>query len=340
MRLYDQLMEVPGTLEDTLLQGAYTIFARWLGRAQCFELSTDVAQACTHVMSTRPTTLVQTLPMQRLPYRFTWIESVNRDPGGYDNGKDPPERVGCLLVGFPDHSQKGTAYFAWNHKEYGTTLCPLALAFDWSENARPIYDQISEHNPDSLFFKEIAEKYHRKFAAYLSADNLTEHAGLSSRWGGFLKDSAERLAFIELEKRSALVINDACTKVLNSGVLKKRHLDSYIDDLCGELPFVSAFLTMLNSKTILEKRTDDFVRLNKARAKNRRAPLKEFVVTKLSLSRVQANRARAAGITNREEARLTLVRGHLKVRKTGVYWWSAHPRGRGSHIVRAGYKAV
>jgi hypothetical protein len=332
-------MTLPGSGYDKLSYRSFSLFAVNLKQAQCFELTESVAQACVHVMSARPTTLLQALPLNRLPYKYTWVETVQRQ-GGFDNGKDSPDRMGCLFVASDDTFQRGTAYFTWNHKQYGVSLCPFALAFDWTDNAAPIYDQLSVKNPKVSVYKELADSYQQKFSSFESMNAVVESTRMSTRWGHLLKEPTERAAFIALEKRSALVINESCQFLFEAGVLTQRMLNSYVDDLVGELPFFSSFLIMLNSKTILERNTDDFTRLNRARLRNRKAPLKEFVVTRLSLSRVQANRAKSVGITNREQARLTLVRGHLKVRKTGVYWWSPHPRGRGSHNVRSGYKTV
>lgn len=336
MRLFDHLMAMPGTRDDKVTYRSFSFFAHFMKNAQCFELSDDVAQACIHVMSTRPSTLLQALPLQRLPYPVTWVEYSERF-GGADNGKDAPEKIGCLLISDGKNLLKGTAYYAWIHKEHGITINPLALAFDWSEDAQPIYEQLANSRPDIPIYNRLAKSYNDKFSSLAATDELTAGMRLASRWGKYLNNQTEIDAFIALEKRSALVVNEACVYMLNSGVLKQHHMNSYVDDLVGELPFVSAFITMLNSKTILDRKSDDFGKLNRARLRNRKAPLKEFITTRLSLSRGMANRAASVGITNREQARLTLVRGHLKVRKTGVYWWSPHPRGKGSHLVRTGY---
>jgi hypothetical protein len=337
MRLFDEIMALPGSIYDKLAYRSFSFFCRNLKQAQCFELTESVAQACNHVMSARPTTLLQALPLNRLPYKYTWVETIKRQ-GGFSNGKDAPDRMGCLFVASDDTFHRGVAYFSWNHRQYGVSLCPFALAFDWTENAAPIYSQLSAKNPTVSLYKELSDSYQQKFSSYESENAVVDSCRMSTRWGHLLKEPTERAAFIALEKRSALVLNESCQFLFEANALSQPQLNSYVDDLVGELPFFSSFLIMLNSKTILDRTTDDFTKLNRARGRNRKAPLKEFVVTRLSLSRVQANRAKSVGITNREQARLTLVRGHLKVRKTGVYWWSPHPRGRGSHNIRTGYK--
>jgi hypothetical protein len=96
---------------------------------------------------------------------------------------------------------------------------------------------------------------------------------------------------------------------------------------------------MLNSKnTIVEQRREDLSRLNKARTKSRKAPLREFITTKIRLSPTQARRHGIASDWH-ESARQHLCRGHFKVRATGVFWWSPHLRGFGDKTVRTGYRA-
>ena len=66
--------------------------------------------------------------------------------------------------------------------------------------------------------------------------------------------------------------------------------NGYCDDLNGELPFIQALLLLNSRNSIVEQTRDDFTRLNKARAKRRRPPLKEFINTTIRLNRTQANR--------------------------------------------------
>jgi hypothetical protein len=59
------------------------------------------------------------------------------------------------------------------------------------------------------------------------------------------------------------------------------------------------------------------------------------------MSRSQQRMADARGV-NREAARQHLVRGHFKIRKTGVYWWAPFLRGDARHgtIKRHEYEVV
>lgn len=92
-------------------------------------------------------------------------------------------------------------------------------------------------------------------------------------------------------------------------------------------------MVMLNAKAAAITRKDDFTKLNRQRTAAKKPPLKEFIVTRLNLSRGTANRGAALGLS-REAARKHLVRGQFKVRKTGIYWWSPFPRGTDEPIQR------
>src|SRR5262245_13639140 len=54
------------------------------------------------------------------------------------------------------------------------------------------------------------------------------------------------------------------------------------------------------------------------------------------ISKGRQRAAEAAGMT-RAEMRAHLVRGHFKLRRTGVYWWSSFVRGRGTGLIRQHY---
>jgi hypothetical protein len=58
-----------------------------------------------------------------------------------------------------------------------------------------------------------------------------------------------------------------------------------------------------------------------------------YQTTHLRLSQAQT-RAFRAGLLTREEAGRHSVRGHFKIRRTGVYWWSPFFRGDPTKLVQ------
>jgi hypothetical protein len=66
--------------------------------------------------------------------------------------------------------------------------------------------------------------------------------------------------------------------------------------------------------------------LQKARVRRGKLPLLGYTRVDIRLSKALAARVGEAA-DPRQPVRLHLCRGHFKIRKTGVFWWSPHPRG-------------
>lgn len=108
---------------------------------------------------------------------------------------------------------------------------------------------------------------------------------------------------------------------------------------------ILTMLTAKNSPLVIEKE-EDFSALNKHRSAKGRHRLLGSMPVRWNLSRVERRRHGAGKPlteAGRSEAIAHLVRGHLKVRKNGVFWWSPHvrltadeipPKGR-DYIVKA-----
>ena len=336
MRLYDELLAARGGLVDRLMLGAVTIFGKMLEEAQCFTISAQIAGTCTQVCYSKPSSILSALDMTRTPYPLTWIEwlpSVRMtDVNMVDNGKPIPSRVGALLMTNKAGS-KGHMALAWVHHdpEPAITLNPLGLIFDW----------------DSQSTDPVLQQYARSFGIDNSATVAIRRAALADpsvtvpgRWAHH-RSPEERAAILDLEMRAEIVPLEFCCPFLQKHDIGPDHhvYENYCNDLSGELPFIEAFLLLLNSRnSIVEQKRDDFTKLNRARARNRKPPLKEFINTTIKFNRVQANRA---GETHAERlaARKHMVRGHFKLKYGKLWWWSPHPRGRGT-VTRTDYKVT
>jgi hypothetical protein len=89
---------------------------------------------------------------------------------------------------------------------------------------------------------------------------------------------------------------------------------------------IMSFLMLLNSRNSVEISGADVSRLNKARSKARKSPYYTYRVVDLAFTKIQQNRLAAAGLSDAAR-RAHLVRGHFKVRSTGIFWWMPHLRG-------------
>ncbi len=100
-----------------------------------------------------------------------------------------------------------------------------------------------------------------------------------------------------------------------------------VDAASKYLHAATFILIMINCKNLLTSReVVPSARLQKARMRRGKQPLFSHKILDISLTRSQANRAASQGMT-RAQMRLHMVRGHFKVKKTGIYWWSPFIRG-------------
>jgi len=105
----------------------------------------------------------------------------------------------------------------------------------------------------------------------------------------------------------------------------KRNADH---DWAGEPWFWLAVMALLNAKN---GASSNFVpapaALNKSRAKAGKPPLADYHQLTLRIGPHDAPRRRAGQDTSRATMRAHTVRGHFKIRRSGVYWWRPFIRG-------------
>lgn len=344
MRLIDEILScASGSDLDTQSFGTISLTADMIRHSepQCFEITNDVAHACMTVYGSRPSSVVAALSYARLPYDNIWIErpfvpSIGKDGRDINAGKPPPRRVGALLLkqdgmpGAPSHSC-ALAMWAWSFPDETIHIAPFAMIFDWA---------------NKIDGQEITDSEINAIGKIRSA-----------RWHDYIGDEKELAAIKELRRHSGLLANPAALPFwqvlgipgkpgrswyqpdLDGAMITRSQsamLASFTDDLASEDSIVTGFLLMLNSRNALTREPDDFTRLNKTRAKNRKPPLTEFIKTTLYVPR-HLKQAFGNSPANRAAARLHMVRGHYKIRSSGVYWWTPHPRGRGKPVTRHQY---
>ena len=107
--------------------------------------------------------------------------------------------------------------------------------------------------------------------------------------------------------------------------------DHRIYDLLGQSAVIFLrLLLMITAKNSPLRLGDapDFVRLNRRRQKARKSPVLGTRPVSWKLSQVEGCGA-AGGVTGedaRKRAMAHIVRGHPKIRKSGIFWWSPHFR--------------
>lgn len=118
--------------------------------------------------------------------------------------------------------------------------------------------------------------------------------------------------------------------VQESGVLFRDERPGDREILASAAGHVLRFALLLNARNriVTIEAAEDLSRLNRARAKRGNPPLLGAQPVTIDVSREQRRYLRSGGAGfNRDAARAHLVRGHFKLRATGVFWWSPFMRG-------------
>jgi hypothetical protein len=311
--LADDVLAAAGGIDDRLYRGAFSALAKQVRAAQRFDLSSEVMKSAYTIAHSPIGAQLRALPMCKLPFERTWFEW----PAGFtgiasvrtDIYAPVPKRMG-VLVETDGSLQRGTMAYAWLHSDQGVNVCPLAVTFDWRENAEPVTDvsQTSRWHVNATEEKwaELGKLYPRVGMSRredVIADNL--------RFGVIVWPPMQGFVDVASRKANALQLL----------------MDASIKDIEGEAPMLRAAIMLLNSRNLaLTEPRPTPPKLNAARARRGKQPLFDYTHVRVRLTRALAGRAGMAADA-RQPSRLHLVRGHFKIRKSGVYWWSPFARG-------------
>ena len=358
MRLADEIASAAGGPGDQITFGAIGAFAKLLAEAQCFELSADVVAACREVPRSKPSSLLSALPYVRVPYERVWLEWQplgEEDEEDDDQARPLPKRIGCLIESAPSLDY-GMMRWAWMHGDSvpaeGRLVVSLWMGvFNWRVDGdlqKEMYwtaDMIDKIPPakaaaiERYFGAPLDPEGLRQLAKQQvpTADQAGEHMRSGSTyWARLANDREEMTAAAELGRHFSFMLNIhymdfaiAARRIASEAF--QQQLRNTAEDVKGEHLFATAFLMLLNARHGLASNREDLARLNRKRTGSGKRALREFVITRLDLSRGVASRAAARGLS-REAARRHLVRGHFKVRRSGIYWWSPFVRGRSGEV--------
>ena len=317
MRLADMLRE------DTTPE--FDGVRKALARATPFEISADVGRMAAQISSRNSATkIAEIMPFCRVPFEAAWFEwrGVSSDfkPEGPKYDARKPDRFGVLfLTDGADHA-RSICVFAWGSRGTGVNVCPFAAMMDWSEN--PDIPEALRIMPSEM--------------------NLQQYR----KTGTFEKDSDEDIK--KIIERGAMIPNPLMATywmdwMVASGGRKipPEISQMWADDINGEPAFAEALLAVVNSRNLVKISDDDqdLTKINRARVKRGKPPMLQFRKVTVSLSRGATARSAKSGDGSMP---LHVVRGHFKVRKSGIYWWSPFWRGDAAAgvVSRKGYEVV
>ena len=108
--------------------------------------------------------------------------------------------------------------------------------------------------------------------------------------------------------------------------LHEMNFKGTLTDWAGEGSFLVATLALLNSRNVVESTSVSFAKKNKAAAKSGQLPLYDHHVLSITKRYIKRNMDPST-VSDGRKFRLHFVRGHFKVRRTGVFFWHHHSRG-------------
>jgi len=326
--LSDTIMSYVGSAIDAERTGfMITRFAEQIVEAERFSVSPQVMEACQKLAYSKPSSMLDATKFCRAPFKKTWLEWEGRIPGRGNqvneaSGQEEPapKRFGVLVEALDDTYRRLGVTFAWEHHNQNAlngvsiNLCPLGYVINWEDKWTPNTD------PEPLKIKGMYEKYvgdEKEFQA------MKEFAGMCSYTiVPYSRTFIENLR-AESEERFAKLLK------YSQG------------DLEGEAQLLVSVLCLLNAKNCVSREPIDVTKPNKLRRLRGKKPLLSYSNVEINLSRRDAEYARQSGMSD-IEIRRHIVRGHFKVRKTGVYWWRPFLRGDASlgEVRRSGYTFV
>ena len=299
---------------------AYSILGEKLKNAQRFVLNRDAVMTINSIAESTPKRFEQALSVCRLPYPSLWIEFSFKDRLDWmteavnrglviekHEDSSPPSRLGLYI----EQINKNEIMIipCWSHPNFNlVSICHMALRINIDPN-----DDVSI--PPDLR-QEIIQKI----------NNLGSKSSLLNKW----MNNKEEIEYgYKLESRISEYIPYFMRPIwdaIPAGSNYDKLLDLSRYDLKSEWRFALSFLTVINSRNVISIGPEtDMVKLNKSRLKKNITPLMSYREIRLNISKIQRNRLGEAYSSRDLQAHL--VRGHWKLRKSGLFWWNPFVRG-------------
>ena len=304
-------------------------FAEHVARAQRFVLTTEALGMTQSLAYGRPTTLMSAMGSIRSPYPLTWFEHAQDDVDEarrrYDGDDTRPlaahesriRRTGILVQTLGSER----AYRAMPVVQFADGRMRLMLhcgTADFGDDPLP-------PGPCVTGYSELRQQdWYRE----------TGHTELGRRTARYLADDAEREAHMAFLGRFDYAVMPMTAEVLRARGLPPdivTGLPSAGEDVNFALWAVWAAaknLVILNLRNGVEIRdVSGDERAARLRRRLGRPPLLDHKVLTLRMPRHVVRLGEERGGDGDAEMQAHWVRGHLKVRRTGIYWWSHHFRG-------------
>jgi hypothetical protein len=357
MLLADRLIEAAASGKWPSYMGDdFHYVAGKIKSAQRFLVSEDVRGAIAALLCSKPTTLIEASRFAKLPFDRCWFEWDAPAVPNLHPGQVTVRRCGALMENYGPHGF--TVWTAWEYDH--DSFCARAIS-DYPDMAE-IVEKLPPYNMSSLVG---AYDLSSMVAPPIM---LSDRAG-PERWFQTTPLTSESLNSLRDDERNGIrhvlknptefaalqaLAGRVCFRVhwethgerkISAQWLDSGDTSSVLHDVQDEMGHLLATLVLMNSKNCIQVApTVPDEKLNKARRKRGKVELLPYSTVSIELTQSQ-QRAVDSGRISREEARRHLVRGHFKVRATGVFWWGQFMRGslahgaveRKAHVIEAGH---
>jgi hypothetical protein len=313
----------------------YAALAQDVLQAERFVLQRETVFLIHSVAQVPPSRLIPAMQICRMPYPRMWVEFIYKDRDDWHefskvqrNGfgdASSPSRLGYYIEQQDSVGRNMVVTLVWRHnqdrnlKDRAIVIGGFALTINTTEHV-----EISE---------ETRQRY---WHARRNPSAMEKEFGADRTF----PDPRDEAAALELEERIN-VGNSLYMAPFWDWVLKNHPEDvpelrnRALFDTLQEWRFVLGLLMVLNSRNVVGYSAPiTFEKVNKARKAKGAPILHPHREIRLGLSHVQRNRL---GTGSTVDLMAHLVRGHFKVRRTGLFWWSPHVRGKGEAPVGQTY---
>lgn len=295
MMLFDQVQAYDTSHYPEPYKAEIELLKKNVAKAEHFVLDSSMAMAADALSRDE---VIKAAPICRVPFKSTWIEACHADRPKFNQkpigeGLIRPKRVGLLVEEATDllpDIYDLTLVWDCPGKADSINVCAVSAVADLSGGKNP---------PATMNKIDIG------LAGNGTSPPLPFVFTATRRYSG---ESMGAIAQHDPELAAAV-------------------LGQCVGDWAGEPWFWMSVLALLNARNGASvTKGEDRTKLNRARAKSGKRPLADFHVLTVRLSKAE-RAAQREGACDHEGKRAHVVRGHFKVRKSGMYWWRPFVRG-------------
>lgn len=299
-----------------------------ISEAEVFVLDRDAVAMAAGVALSKPSSTLSALPWIRLPFERMWVEFSNQELRdamanlGSPNKKPAATVSEIVRTGFlvQKDAKKDRLVIEYIHEDKIdgrklTDLCPVYMTFDLdppeilSEEDIP---QVADLEFDTMGARGKVQRHIRAVHEDPREAHADDLLNDRYRWLPHPDMTLVRDNLVELASEQQAQETEA-----NQAREMKRLVNLVL------IPI----LILMSCPNAVATQTVSNEKLNKSRRKKGKPELEDYRLVKMSLSKARRRVVEGAAVASGARSITgSLVMGHFKVRKTGVFWWNPHSR--------------